>query len=99
MVTTATWSSPVVLLIPTRCRLLPTKQLLGTVAPMALDLALNGAVALVTGGARGVGRGIAQVLRRAGAEVVVCGRTPPDDTTGFLTCDVRDPEQVGTVMT
>jgi NAD(P)-dependent dehydrogenase (short-subunit alcohol dehydrogenase family) len=65
---------------------------------MALDLALDGAVALVTGGARGVGRGISQVLRQAGAEVVVCGRTRPDDASGFIACDVRDADQVNALI-
>ncbi|MGW7515829.1 SDR family oxidoreductase [Streptomyces sp. NPDC054796] len=35
-------------------------------------------VALVTGGTRGVGAGIARALLRSGADVVVCGRRAPD---------------------
>ncbi|MCQ9136505.1 SDR family NAD(P)-dependent oxidoreductase, partial [Streptomyces hilarionis] len=38
---------------------------------------LNGKVAVVTGGTRGVGAGIARALARAGADVVVCARRPP----------------------
>lgn len=37
---------------------------------------LEGRVALVTGGGHGVGRGIALALSDAGANVVICGRTP-----------------------
>jgi NAD(P)-dependent dehydrogenase (short-subunit alcohol dehydrogenase family) len=65
-----------------------------------MELALHGAVALVTGGVRGVGLGITRVLLRAGATVVVCARTPAapvkdgDRTAEFLMCDVRDPGQV-----
>jgi 3-oxoacyl-[acyl-carrier protein] reductase len=37
---------------------------------------LSGRRALVTGGSRGIGRGIALTLARAGADVVVCHRQP-----------------------
>jgi meso-butanediol dehydrogenase/(S,S)-butanediol dehydrogenase/diacetyl reductase len=39
-------------------------------------LSLEGRVAIVTGGGHGIGRGVALALSGAGAQVVICGRTP-----------------------
>jgi NAD(P)-dependent dehydrogenase (short-subunit alcohol dehydrogenase family) len=59
---------------------------------------LEDRVAIVTGGARGVGRGITARLVEAGARVIVCGRNPPGELPAgcsFVAADIRDVEQVG----
>jgi len=51
---------------------------------------LNGQVALVTGGSRGIGRGVASELARHGAKVFVTGRTEADlATVGEGTIGIR----------
>jgi NAD(P)-dependent dehydrogenase (short-subunit alcohol dehydrogenase family) len=66
--------------------------------PDALDF--SGRVVIVTGGTRGVGRGIADRFIDVGADVVVCGRTAPEAPTGalFVAADVRDSEQIDLVV-
>jgi NAD(P)-dependent dehydrogenase (short-subunit alcohol dehydrogenase family) len=61
---------------------------------------MAGKVALVTGGGRGVGRGIARRFADAGAEVVICGRHEPEEPgkATFIEADVRDWEQVDRLM-
>lgn len=70
---------------------------------MTISIDLSGRVALVTGGARGVGRGITDRLRDAGATVVVCGRSTPDPGTlpgdvVFRSADVTDHASVNALI-
>ena len=72
----------------------------------------TGQVVVVTGGARGIGRGITEAFLSAGAEVLVCGRNEPasDDlpsapdasgavrTAVFTVADVRDADQAASAV-
>ena len=76
----------------------------------ALDF--TGRAVVVTGGTRGVGRGIAEAFLAAGADVLVCGRHPvahdelPEASDGggarrravFVRADLRDPDQATSVV-
>ncbi|CAA0087927.1 3-alpha-hydroxycholanate dehydrogenase (NADP(+)) [Halioglobus japonicus] len=68
---------------------------------MENTLDFSGKVVIVTGGGKGVGRGITERFLEAGANVVICGRSEPDSlpesggrTALFTNCDVRDYEQI-----
>ena len=74
--------------------------------PLDTALDFSGKVVVVTGGARGIGRGITERFLEAGADVVICGRNEPVDlpaaggrTAVFVTADVREPDDVDRVVT
>ena len=65
----------------------------------------TGKVVIVTGGCRGVGRGITERYLAAGADVVICCRHEPETVPAaggrdavFIAADVRDPDEVDKVV-
>ena len=68
---------------------------------MSNPLDFTGHAVLITGGSRGIGRGVAEAFLAAGADVAVCGRKEPDQLPNaggksavFVGADVREAEQV-----
>ena len=64
-------------------------------------LDFTGMVVIVTGGGKGIGRGISECFLAAGAKVIFCGRSEPtqlpcagDNTAIFTSCDVREYDQI-----
>ena len=50
---------------------------------------------IVTGGSRGIGRGIAEQFAALGANLVICGRRDPESLSKgslFISLDIRNPE-------
>ncbi|MCE4052290.1 SDR family oxidoreductase [Pseudomonas sp. Au-Pse12] len=67
---------------------------------MQQPMDFKGRVVLVTGGGKGVGRGISQRFLERGAQVLICGRQAPEQLPAsagrealFIACDLRDVEQ------
>ena len=72
---------------------------------MSSPLDFRGKVVVVTGGGKGIGRGISNTFLGAGAEVVICGRSRQDSLPSdggreavFAGCDVREYEQIENFM-
>ena len=75
---------------------------------MTTFIDMAGKVAIVTGGGRGVGKGISECFLAAGADVVICSRNEPDrlpeadEANGkkalFCAADVRDVEDIKAVV-
>jgi NAD(P)-dependent dehydrogenase (short-subunit alcohol dehydrogenase family) len=72
---------------------------------MSNALDYSGKAVIVTGGGRGVGRGISERFLAAGADVVICVRNAPDALPKagdreavFCAADVRDVDQIAQVV-
>ena len=72
---------------------------------------LKDQVAIITGGTRGIGRGIAELFAEQGAKVIITGRSPensaaaeinstinPDHAVKYIGCDMADREAINTLI-
>jgi NAD(P)-dependent dehydrogenase (short-subunit alcohol dehydrogenase family) len=73
---------------------------------MSDSLDMTGRAVIVTGGGRGVGRGISERFLEAGADVAICHRKAPDALPRagkreacFVEADIRDVDQIERVVT
>lgn len=69
------------------------------------QITLNDKVVLVTGGSRGIGKGISRAFLSSNSDVVICGRSIPETLpeidgkkARFINCDVREVEQINTCI-
>ena len=65
----------------------------------------SGRVVLITGGGKGVGKGISERFLQAGATVVICGRGEPDESPAvngraveFIAADIRKSEDMDALI-
>ncbi|MCW3462397.1 SDR family oxidoreductase [Chitinophaga nivalis] len=66
----------------------------------ATEAVLQGKIALVTGGTKGIGKAIVRRLEQAGATVIVTARNPPNEpdvTYSFIAADLSRAEEVSKV--
>lgn len=65
-----------------------------------MENSLNGQVALVTGGTKGIGKAIADKLSSAGVQVVITARSAPAENVNsrhFIAADLAQPESADTI--
>ena len=58
-------------------------------------MSFKGKTIIVTGGSRGIGRGIADSFAAQDAQLIICGRREPDtlpDNSHFISLDIREPD-------
>jgi NAD(P)-dependent dehydrogenase (short-subunit alcohol dehydrogenase family) len=72
---------------------------------MQAALNMSGKAVIVTGGSKGIGRGITRRFLEAGADVVICARRPPDELPAgggkrslFIAADVREIDPIDGVV-
>jgi NAD(P)-dependent dehydrogenase (short-subunit alcohol dehydrogenase family) len=71
-----------------------------------MQIDVEGKVAIITGGGKGIGRRLTERFLEAGAEVVICGRSEPSDdqptgggrTASYVQADIRDADHVQAVV-
>jgi NAD(P)-dependent dehydrogenase (short-subunit alcohol dehydrogenase family) len=72
---------------------------------MSVIIDMAETVTIVTGGGRGVGRGITEAFLDAGGDVVICGRNEPESlpsaagrSAAFVAADIREVDQIQAVI-